>query len=204
MVTRVVAAWYQLGQDDETKFPRKPPNFSSWTDDRLGVLAPGSTEPAGQGGGQPICQRPGEPFQHRPPSRGRRTVLLKNEDRPAHQPRWLSPMPGSRHAATRWARGRQAPQRQAEDRHLRRGCRPWQGPQRLQGPWLQPRVRLAPASRRVPVLPSSSLPRPPWRPLRSQLNTAKVELFEFLTNKPPSEATNDSGPRRSGARALSS
>ncbi|SPQ19916.1 ec61a59a-5322-4557-b4b8-4fcf4ba06c9d [Thermothielavioides terrestris] len=45
MVTRIVAAWYQLGQDDETKFPRRPPNFSSWTDDRLGVLAPGSPSP---------------------------------------------------------------------------------------------------------------------------------------------------------------
>ncbi|KAK4139960.1 glycoside hydrolase superfamily [Dichotomopilus funicola] len=42
MVTRIVAAWYQLGQDDETKFPRQPPNFSSWTNDRLGVMAPGS------------------------------------------------------------------------------------------------------------------------------------------------------------------
>ncbi|KAL2173936.1 glycoside hydrolase family 3 protein [Thermothelomyces heterothallicus CBS 202.75] len=45
MVTRIVAAWYQLGQDDETKFPRQPPNFSSWTDDRTGVLAPGSPSP---------------------------------------------------------------------------------------------------------------------------------------------------------------
>ncbi|KAL2129241.1 hypothetical protein VTI74DRAFT_8024 [Chaetomium olivicolor] len=42
MVTRIVAAWYQLGQDDETKFPRQPPNFSSWTDDQMGVMAPGS------------------------------------------------------------------------------------------------------------------------------------------------------------------
>ncbi|KAK0702975.1 glycoside hydrolase family 3 protein [Lasiosphaeria miniovina] len=42
MVTRIVAAWYQLGQDDEIKFPRKPPNFSSWTNDRLGFLAHGS------------------------------------------------------------------------------------------------------------------------------------------------------------------
>jgi beta-glucosidase len=45
MATRIVAAWYQLGQDDETKFPRQPPNFSSWTDDRMGVLAPGSPTP---------------------------------------------------------------------------------------------------------------------------------------------------------------
>jgi beta-glucosidase len=45
MATRIVAAWYQLGQDDETKFPRQPPNFSSWTNDRMGVLAPGSPTP---------------------------------------------------------------------------------------------------------------------------------------------------------------
>lgn len=45
MVTRIVAAWYQLGQDDETKFSRRPPNFSSWTDDRMGVMAPGSSSP---------------------------------------------------------------------------------------------------------------------------------------------------------------
>ncbi|KAK3337673.1 glycoside hydrolase family 3 protein [Cercophora scortea] len=48
MATRIVAAWYQLGQDDETKFPRQPPNFSSWTNDRLGVLAPGSPSPQPQ------------------------------------------------------------------------------------------------------------------------------------------------------------
>jgi beta-glucosidase len=48
MVTRIVAAWYQLGQDDENKFPRQPPNFSSWTDDRMGVLAPGSSDPQDQ------------------------------------------------------------------------------------------------------------------------------------------------------------
>ncbi len=42
MVTRIVAAWYQLGQDDETKFDRKGPNFSSWTYDEEGVIAPGS------------------------------------------------------------------------------------------------------------------------------------------------------------------
>ncbi|KAL2022935.1 hypothetical protein VTK56DRAFT_4150 [Thermocarpiscus australiensis] len=45
MVTRIVAAWYQLGQDDESKFPRQPPNFSSWTNDRTGVLSPGSPSP---------------------------------------------------------------------------------------------------------------------------------------------------------------
>ncbi|KAI1320321.1 glycoside hydrolase family 3 protein [Xylariaceae sp. FL0255] len=42
MVTRIVAAWYQMGQDDENKFPLEGPNFSSWTDEEYGVAAPGS------------------------------------------------------------------------------------------------------------------------------------------------------------------
>jgi beta-glucosidase len=42
MVTRIVAAWYQMGQDDETNFDRKGPNFSSWTDQEKGVYSPGS------------------------------------------------------------------------------------------------------------------------------------------------------------------
>ncbi|KAI1824970.1 glycoside hydrolase superfamily [Xylaria intraflava] len=42
MVTRIVAAWYQMGQDDETRFDPKGPNFSSWTNTEKGVLAPGS------------------------------------------------------------------------------------------------------------------------------------------------------------------
>ncbi|KEY72847.1 hypothetical protein S7711_04428 [Stachybotrys chartarum IBT 7711] len=42
MATRVVAAWYQLGQDNEELFDGKGPNFSTFTDDEYGVLAPGS------------------------------------------------------------------------------------------------------------------------------------------------------------------
>ncbi|KAK8249670.1 putative beta-glucosidase 1 precursor [Phyllosticta capitalensis] len=38
MTTRVVAAWYQLGQD--RGFPE--PNFSSWTKDKKGLLYPGA------------------------------------------------------------------------------------------------------------------------------------------------------------------
>ncbi|EPE08068.1 glycoside hydrolase family 3 protein [Ophiostoma piceae UAMH 11346] len=50
MVTRIVAAWYQLGQDDPDFFsgPAKTeqrPNFSSWTYNTTGVLAPGSPSP---------------------------------------------------------------------------------------------------------------------------------------------------------------
>ncbi|KAK2055696.1 glycosyl hydrolase family 3 N terminal domain-containing protein [Colletotrichum caudatum] len=42
MVVRIVASWYQLGQDDKKLFPNELPNFSSWTDDKMGTLAPGS------------------------------------------------------------------------------------------------------------------------------------------------------------------
>ncbi|PSR80144.1 glycosyl hydrolase family 3 N terminal domain-domain-containing protein [Coniella lustricola] len=45
MASRIVAAWYQLGQDDTAKFDRKGPNFSSWTKNRFGTLAPGSSSP---------------------------------------------------------------------------------------------------------------------------------------------------------------
>ncbi|CAK7204822.1 hypothetical protein SEUCBS139899_007584 [Sporothrix eucalyptigena] len=50
MVTRIVAAWYQMGQDDPNFFrgfegAGERPNFSSWTNNRTGVLAPGSPSP---------------------------------------------------------------------------------------------------------------------------------------------------------------
>ncbi|CAM1506175.1 Fc.00g058160.m01.CDS01 [Cosmosporella sp. VM-42] len=48
MVTRIVASWYQLGQDDKKHFDNKGPNFSSWTNDKVGVLAPGSSSPQEQ------------------------------------------------------------------------------------------------------------------------------------------------------------
>lgn len=44
MVTRIVASWYQLGQDDKSKFDGKGPNFSSWTDDEMGLINPGSPD----------------------------------------------------------------------------------------------------------------------------------------------------------------
>lgn len=43
MTVRIVASWYQLGQDDEKEFPRDGPNFSSWTDEKMGIVAPGSS-----------------------------------------------------------------------------------------------------------------------------------------------------------------
>jgi beta-glucosidase-like glycosyl hydrolase len=45
MVTRIVAAWYQLGQNDPGDNPDSP-NFSSWTNDEYGHLYEGSGDPA--------------------------------------------------------------------------------------------------------------------------------------------------------------
>lgn len=45
MVTRIVAAWYQLGQDSWERPPPEGdggPNFSSWTDEEYGLRFPGS------------------------------------------------------------------------------------------------------------------------------------------------------------------
>ena len=50
MATRVVAAWYQLKQDNQTEWPAPPPegkggpNFSSFTDDKIGLIHPGSDD----------------------------------------------------------------------------------------------------------------------------------------------------------------
>ena len=43
MVVRIVASWYQLGQDSEKLFDNKGPNFSSWTDEEYGVIEYGSS-----------------------------------------------------------------------------------------------------------------------------------------------------------------
>lgn len=50
MVTRTVAAWYQLDQDNQTQWPVPPPegdggpNFSSWTDKAIGRIHEGSDD----------------------------------------------------------------------------------------------------------------------------------------------------------------
>lgn len=45
MVTRIVAAWYQLGQNEPGDNPTSP-NFSSWTNEEYGHLFEGSGDPA--------------------------------------------------------------------------------------------------------------------------------------------------------------
>jgi beta-glucosidase-like glycosyl hydrolase len=46
MAVRTVAAWYQMGQDNKTLYPDDGPNFSSWTNDQVGLLHPGSDDKA--------------------------------------------------------------------------------------------------------------------------------------------------------------
>lgn len=81
MVTRVVASWYQVGQD---KWPAdEGPNFSSWTNDRIGKLHEGSPSDKSMGVVNQYvnAQGEGQDFHghivRRVAAEG--TVLLKNE-----------------------------------------------------------------------------------------------------------------------------
>ena len=89
MATRTVAAWYQLGQDDETRWPAPSPdgdggpNFSSWTDEEVGLLHPGSDDKTTgivnkfvdvQGEGKDFHGRLAQAIA------AEGTVLVKNED----------------------------------------------------------------------------------------------------------------------------
>lgn len=89
MATRVVAAWYQLKQDDPTNFPPPPPggdggpNFSSWTNDEDGLLHHGSGEgPTGRVNKFINVQGEGEDAHGHVARQiaAEATVLLKNED----------------------------------------------------------------------------------------------------------------------------
>jgi beta-glucosidase-like glycosyl hydrolase len=46
MVTRIAAAWYQLGQDNKTMYDGQGPNFSSFTNEKIGLLHPASDDKA--------------------------------------------------------------------------------------------------------------------------------------------------------------
>lgn len=80
MVTRIVAAWYQLGQDDPTKFDNAGPNFSSWTKEKMGTMAPGSKTEQDTVEVNKFVNVQGD---HKDVARAvarEGTVLLKNED----------------------------------------------------------------------------------------------------------------------------
>ena len=89
MTTRIVAAWYQLGQDDKARWPNLPPegdgrpNFSSWTNDQVGKIHHGSDDPTTAVVNQFIdVQGQGKDFHGRLAQRiaAEGTILVKNED----------------------------------------------------------------------------------------------------------------------------
>jgi beta-glucosidase len=96
MVTRVVASWYQLGQDDTSRFDRKGPNFSSWTNDKVGLINHGSPDDKDEKVVNQFINVQGEGKEsHRIIARDvatEGTVLLKNEDNvlPLSKDGWLS------------------------------------------------------------------------------------------------------------------
>ena len=88
MVTRIVASWYQLGQDDKSQWPAPPPdgdggpNFSSFTDEKIGKIHPDSDDPTTAEVNKFIdVQGQGDKFHGRLAQEiaAEGTVLVKNE-----------------------------------------------------------------------------------------------------------------------------
>ena len=89
MATRIVAAWYQLEQDNKTRWPAPPPegdggpNFSSFTNDEIGKIHPDSGDETTAIVNQFVdVQGSGDDF-HGPLARliaAEGTVLVKNVD----------------------------------------------------------------------------------------------------------------------------
>lgn len=99
MVTRTVAAWYQLGQDNRTAWPARDgrPNFSSFTNKTVGKIHPDSDDPTTAVVNKFIdVQGEGEAFHGRLAQEiaAEGTVLVKNDD--DILPLW--PQGGSEHA----------------------------------------------------------------------------------------------------------
>jgi beta-glucosidase len=83
MVVRTVAAWYQMGQDNKERFPDEGPNFSSWTNDQVGLLHPGSDDKNAIGIVNKFVNVQGEDNAHGKLARkiaAEGIVLLKNEN----------------------------------------------------------------------------------------------------------------------------
>ncbi|KAL9120170.1 MAG: hypothetical protein Q9187_003278, partial [Circinaria calcarea] len=89
MATRIIAAWYRLGQDDKSRWPAPPPegeggpNFSSWTNDEVGLIHQGSDDKTTAVVNKFVdVQGEGENFHGRLAQKiaAEGTVLVKNED----------------------------------------------------------------------------------------------------------------------------
>lgn len=79
MATRIVATWYQMGQDDEKLFPPEGPNFSSWTNDEKGLIHFGSGE-GETGVVNKFVDVTGDHHKVARKIAAEATVLVKNED----------------------------------------------------------------------------------------------------------------------------
>lgn len=107
MATRIVATWFKLNQDD-TSWSTGGPNFSSWTNETVGLLYPGSGDNANAVVNQFVNVQ-----GHRNESHGllvrqiaaEGTVLLKNEDDtlPLSADNWHSQVHGGEGAKIRVA-----------------------------------------------------------------------------------------------------
>ena len=88
MATRVVAAWYQFGQDNKTTWPAPPPkgkggpNFSSWTNAEIGHIHEGSDDKTTAVVNHFVNVQSEKNFSHATIARqvaAEGTVLVKNE-----------------------------------------------------------------------------------------------------------------------------
>lgn len=98
MVTRVVAAWYQTGQD---KWEEQGPNFSSWTDEEMGLIHAGSNDKTMGVVNKFVDAASAGDFSHRAIVRrvaAEAVVLLKNEDTflPLSRHGWSQSKPSDR------------------------------------------------------------------------------------------------------------
>ena len=77
MVTRVVASWYQVGQD---KWSDEGPNFSSWTNDEIGKLHEGSPSDKTTGVVNKFVNAQGDHKEIARKVAAESIILLKNDD----------------------------------------------------------------------------------------------------------------------------
>ena len=184
MATRTVAAWYQLGQDDKVRWPAPPPegdggpNFSSWTNDEIGLIHTGSDDETKAVVNKFVdVQGEGDDFHGRLAQEiaAEGTVLVKNEENilPLNREGWSGQEKPAGNAMYRVGIfGEDAGQNPngpnaCEDRNCNEGT--------LASGWGSGAVEF-------PFL------TPPLDALQSTFDLGKVEITPILTNKLPKNA----------------